>query len=246
MTTKPGHEMKLGELLLRLGLVTDKQFEQAFLIQQQQDQYKPIGEILRELGFISRTALRDVLHRYGKQMQLGKLLVKMGAISETMLLRGLLLQQRSPDKLGNILVRTSEISPTVLADALSIQLTVPAIKPDPDLMDKELLKEVNANFLYRYHVIPVSRNVRERTVTVIMEDPLDMEALVGLEKIFKEKIEPAILTHGEIKLVLDALLDPWGWARPARREVPAANPFKRQPSPGVAADPGPRSTWKII
>jgi hypothetical protein len=245
MTTKPADEMKLGELLLKRGLINERQFEEAFLIQQQQKEYKPIGEILRELGYISRTALRDVLHRYQRHIQLGKLLVKMGAISETMLLKGLLLQQRTPDRLGNILVRTSEISHTVLADALSIQLTIPAIKPDLELMDKELLKEINANFLYQHHVIPVSRNKEEQAVTVIMRDPLDMETVMALEKIFNEKIEPAILAHGEIKHILDALLDPWGWARPAKTDAPLSNPFKTRLSLRTVPEPGPRSTWKI-
>jgi hypothetical protein len=245
MTAKPGDEMKLGELLLRRRLINERQFEEAFLIQQQQKEYKPIGEILRELGYISRTELRDVLHRYQRHIYLGKLLVKMGAISETMLLRGLLLQQRTPDKLGNILLKTSEISQTVLADALSIQLTIPAIKPDLGLIDKELIKEINPNFLYEHHVIPVSRNKEEQAVTVIMKDPLDMETMMALEKIFNEKIEPAVLVHGEIKHILDTLLDPWGWARPVKSDAPAGNPFKTRLSLRTVPEPGPRSTWKI-
>ena len=245
MTAKPADEMKLGELLLKRGLINEGQFEEAFLIQQQRKEYKPIGEILRELGYISRTALRDVLHRYQRHIHLGKLLVKMGAISETMLLRGLLLQQRTPDKLGNILVKTLEISQTVLADALSIQLTIPAVKPDLGLIDKELLKEINANFLYQHQVIPVSRNKEEQAVTVIMRDPLDMETVMALEKIFNEKIEPAVLVHGEIKHILDALLDPWGWARPLKADAPPGNPFKSRLSVKLIPEPGPRSSWKI-
>jgi len=245
LTSMPASEMKLGELLLRLGLVTGAQFEQALLIQEQQKTYRPIGEILRELGFISRTALRDVLHRYRKHMLLGKLLVRMGAISETMLLRGLLVQQRTPDKLGNILLRTSDISETVLADALSIQLTIPAVEPDIALIDRELLKEINANFLYKHHVMPVSRNVKEQVVTVVMRDPLDMEALVGLEKMFKERIEPAILTHGEVDRILDVLLDPWASTKPEKTTTPQYNPFRSRPPLRAESGPGPRSTWKI-
>jgi len=245
LTSKPASEMKLGEVLLRLGLVTGAQFEQALLIQEQQKTYKPIGEILRELGFISRTVLRDVLHRYRKHMLLGKLLVRMGAISETMLLRGLLLQQRTPDKLGNILLRTSDISETVLADALSIQLTIPAMEPDIALIDRELLKEIDANFLYRHHVMPVSRNMKEQTVTVVMKDPRDMEALMGLEKMFKERIEPAILTHGEIDRILDALLDPWVSTKSTKTTGPRYNPFRSRPPLRMEPEPGPGSIWKI-
>ena len=236
--------MKLGELLLKLGLIKGRAVRAGHSYSAAATKVQTYRRDPRELGFISRTVLRDVLHRYRKHIHIGKLLVKMGAISETMLLRGLLLQQRSPDRLGKILVRTSEISQPVLADALSIQLTIPAIKPELWRMDRELLKEINANFLYTHRVVPVSRNVKEQVLTVIMEDPHDMETVSALEKIFKEKIEPAILVQGEINHILDSLLDPWAWANPLNNEPEKSNPFKNELLRSNS-EPGHRSTWKI-
>ena len=103
----------------------------------------------------------------------------------------------------------SLITQPSLVSALGMQLTIPTMNPDTDLIDRNLLKDVNANFLYKRKVIPVSRNDEEGVVTVIMNDPLDTETIVDLEKIFRLKIEPAILTRGEINLILDSLLDVW-------------------------------------
>lgn len=58
-------------------------------------------------------------------------------------------------------------------------------------------------------MIPASRNEKEGVVTVIMNDPLDHESIIDLEKIFRVGIEPAILTRGEIDIILDSLLDTW-------------------------------------
>ena len=68
---------------------------------------------------------------------------------------------------------------------------------------------MNANFLYQRKAVPVHYKKDEDVLTVIMEDPLDVETVADLEKIFKTRIEPAMLTHGEIKHLLDALFDPW-------------------------------------
>ena len=198
MSSDAPHDIRLGEILLKLGLVTQEQIDQALLLQKAQDSYRPIGEILRDSGLFSRTALRNVLLRHRKRMLLGKLLLRMGAISEDSLNAGLSFQERRPEKLGKILLRESIITQPVLADALSIQLTIPAIKPELRIFDRTLLKDLNGNFLYKKQVVPVARNTREDALTVIMDDPLDLDTVMTLEKMFNGKIEPAVLVYGEI------------------------------------------------
>ena len=154
-----------------------------------------------------------MLDRYGKRIHLGSLLVKMGIINELKLESGLAAGRLSGERLGQILVKKAFITQPALRVALGIQLTIPTIAPDPSLVDKELIHAVNANFLYKNNAIPIRYNKAERVLTVVMEDPLDFETAADLEKIFKMKIEPAMLTYGDIKHVLDAVLDPWS-ARP--------------------------------
>ena len=206
MTPNPVDEMKIGELLVRDRLLSEEQVEEALMVQRNQQEYKPIGEICVDLGFISKTALRTVLDKYRKRIRLGSLLIKTGVISEMKLMSALLTQQGGGGRLGEILLKKSFITQPNLAAALGMQLTIPTIEVDADNIDRDLLKEVSATFLYRKMVIPVSRNEKEGIVTVVMDNPLDVETIVDLEKIFKLRIEPAILAHGEIPALLDELL----------------------------------------
>jgi len=222
MLQKPSDDLKLGELLVRNGLLNEEQLHHALLVQQIRAVYKPLGEVCKDLGYISRTDLRGVLDRYSKRIPLGRLLLKMGMINQVKLDRGLAARQLSTERLGQILVKKAYITQPALRIALGIQLTIPTIAPDPALIDKKLLHEVNANFLYKNNAIPVRYNKEENVLTVVMEDPLDVATVADLEKIFKVRIEPAMLTHGEIRHVLDVALDPW-----------AAGPFD---SPSVVGD----------
>ena len=209
MTPSPVDEMKIGELLVRDGILSKEQVQQALTVQRDQQAYKPLGEVCVDLGFISRNALRIVLDKYRKRIRLGSLLVKTETISELQLMSGLLMQQGAGGKLGEILLKKAFVTDESLMNALGTQLSVPTIKPDAGLIDKSLLKEVSASFLRKKKVIPVSRDEKEGVVTVIMDDPLDVETIADLEKMFKLRIEPAILTRGEVSTFLDSLLDVW-------------------------------------
>lgn len=209
MLQKPSDDLKLGELLVRNGLLTEEQLHHALLVQQIRAVYKPLGEVCKDLGYITRTDLRGMLDRYRKRIPLGSLLLKMGIINELKLETGLAAGQLSGERLGQILVKKAFITQAALRVALGIQLTIPTVAPDPALIDKNLLESVNANFLYKNNAIPVRYNKDEKVLTVVMEDPLDVQTVADLEKIFKTRIEPAMLTYGEIKHVLDAALDPW-------------------------------------
>jgi len=209
MAQKQADEKRIGELFIRDRIISEEELQQAVMVQQNQPMYKPLGEVCMDLGFISRTKLRTMLDKYRKRIRLGDLLLNMGRISEMTLMNALLMQQESRGKLGQILLMKSFITQLSLTNALGVQLTIPTMTPDTDLIDKNLLKEISANFLYKRKVIPVSRNEKEGVVTVIMNDPLDHETIIDLEKIFRVEIEPAMLTRGEIDIILDSLLDTW-------------------------------------
>ncbi len=138
---KPLREMRLGELLVKLGYLSEEQLGQVLVIQKQQKTYKPVGEICKELGFVSPKQLRDILFKYRKEILLGELLVKLGAISDSQLYEALREQKQTGMKLGNILVGKGHINPTTLVDALCIILGITKLHPKKDLIDKDLLKQ---------------------------------------------------------------------------------------------------------
>lgn len=106
-------------------------------------------------------------------------------------------KRRKRIKIGKVLIEKGFITETHLVNTLSIQLGIPKIIPDINLIDKKLLRNLSAAFLLKSEAIPAFKE--GDTVTVIMADPLDVHAIHSLAKFFKCKIEPAVATSDEIK-----------------------------------------------
>ena len=208
MQNQSPNKEKIGQLLVNEGIIDQRQLEQALTEQAQQATCIPLGEILRELGFVSRRTLHDVLLRYRKQIPLGELLAKMGAITDDQLAQALKVQKFTGRKVGQILVESGFVTRTRLVDALCVQLGISGadgVGP----ADKELLDKVTTAFLRRKRVIPLRYNEDHRAVTVLMEDPADSETVADLQKIFKTDVEPVMLRTGSIDHLIDGVFDIW-------------------------------------
>jgi len=209
MHLKPTLEIRIVELLVKRGFLNEGQLEKAMTVQRELKRYKPLGEICKELGFISGRELRDILSRYQKQIFLGELLCKMGVISEDQLNEAIEEQKRTGEKLGKILVRMGTLTSLALVDALSIQLGITKIHPKKDMIDKDLITKANESYFRKKRVLPLRLDADKRILTVVMEDPTDTETIGDLQKMFRATIEPAICPTGEIELVLGELFDVW-------------------------------------
>lgn len=201
--------MRVGELLVKLGLLDEEQLEQALSVQREQTEYKPLGEICKELGFISGRELRDILFRYRKQILLGELLYKMGVISKDQHNEALQEQKKSGEKLGQILVKKGIVTSSVLTDSLCIQLGITKIHPRKDLIDRDLLNKANESYFRKRRVVPLRFDKDKRILTVVMEDPTDSETIGDLQKMFNAAVEPAICPFGETELLLKEIFDVW-------------------------------------
>jgi type IV pilus assembly protein PilB len=213
MQDQPLESKRIGELLLKEGVIDEKQLEQALNVQTQQSVYKPLGEILKELGFVSRDKLQDVILKYRKQIPLGELLVKMGVISEFQLMQALFAREHGTKKLGQILAEKGLVTRSRLAEALCVQLGISGIDETSVLPDKNLFDNLNATFLRRRRVLPLKYDKDRQVLTVLVEDPTDKETIADLEKLFKAKVEPVMLRSGNIDHLLDEILDMWHMSR---------------------------------
>jgi type IV pilus assembly protein PilB len=209
MQPKPTLEMRVGELLVKLGFLDESQLEEALAVQREQKVYKPLGEICKELGFISGRVLRDILFRYRKQILLGELLRKMGAITEDQLNEALQEQKKSGEKLGKILIRKGFLTSSDLTDSLCIQLGITKIHPKKDMIDRDLLHKANESYFRKKRVVPLRLDKDRRILMVVMEDPTDSETIGDLQKMFNAAIEPAICPSGETELLLKEIFDVW-------------------------------------
>jgi type IV pilus assembly protein PilB len=194
-------------------IIDEKQLEQALIVQEQQTTYKPLGEVLQELGFVSRRKFQDILLKYHKQIPLGELLVKMGVISDHQLKQALSAKKDRSKRLGQVLVEKGFLTPSRLIDALCLQLGVSGMDEKSVLSDKDLFDNVSVAFLRRRRAMPLKYDKENRVLTVLLEDPTDKETIADLEKLFKADVEPVALRTGNIDHLLDEILDIWTVSR---------------------------------
>ena len=213
MESKRTFEMRIGEILVKFGFLDEKKLEQALSVQKEQKAYKPLGEICRELGFISGPELRDILSRYRKQILFGELLHKMGVISEEQLNEALQEQKKRGGKLGDILVRKGIITSSALIDFLCIQLGISKVYPKRDFIDRSLVNKANYAYFLKKKVVPFALDKVKQVLTVVMEDPTDTETIGDLQKMFGAAIEPSICPSGQTELALKEIFDAWSGSR---------------------------------
>jgi type IV pilus assembly protein PilB len=200
---KPAQKLRIGELLVKEGLITEEELMQALTAQKSQSAWKPIGEVLVQLRLVSRVDLKQILKKHQKNLNLGDILINLGLINREQLLELVKHQKEHGGKVEEILVQKGFVTESELIDTLSIQMGVPKIIPDFNLIDTSLLKGVNVAYLAKHRVLPAFKN--EDVLTVIMADPLAQATIDDLEKFFACKIEPAIAPSKDIQNTLDSI-----------------------------------------
>ncbi len=116
-----------GELLLRLGLCTEAQLEEALALQKLTDQR--VGEVLITLGYVTREELQAaLLEEMGLAgdgptpvPRLGEMLVKLHHATREQVDRALEVQRRSGQRLGEVLVELGYCSYKQVYEALALQ-----------------------------------------------------------------------------------------------------------------------------
>ena len=100
-----GEKLKLGELLVKEGVLSEQHKKEALAIQKSLSVYKTLGEICLEETFISRRDLNRVLAKYHKRIPLGMLLINLGMINHQQLKDVLAEQEKNGGKIGEIFIK---------------------------------------------------------------------------------------------------------------------------------------------
>jgi len=103
----PARRRLLGDLLIREGMITRAQLDEALRAQARSDEPRPVGEILVDRGVITQSQLNFVLDKYHKKYRLGDLLVETNTITEEQLGLALAHQKQTDLRLGDILLAGS-------------------------------------------------------------------------------------------------------------------------------------------
>ena len=202
----PDKEPRLGDLLIKEGLVTEADIKKVLAHQKSQGKYVPFGDACVVLKLITQSDLNRVLDKYKKRIKIGDLLINLDLITPDELKVALDEQKASKARLGDILVKNEKITEESLIDTLSVQMGIPKIKPDVGLIDKSLLKMVKETFLKQNEVIPAFRE--GNTITAIMSDPLNEDVIRNLNYIYHAQIETAIAPGSEIQKAIQEYYHP--------------------------------------
>ena len=136
---------------------------------------------------------------------IGNLLLEQGVISEDDLQKALAEQSISGKKLGDILIDMGLASEEQVVSLLSEQMGLAYIDLNSYQVESEVIKIIDEKTAHKLQVIPIFKI--ENSLTVVMVDPLDIQAVDELNFITTLEIQPVFGTKTAIR---DSLLKYYG------------------------------------
>lgn len=118
--------VRLGELLIKEGLLKEKDIEDALSVQRQEAAMSthPLGEILVEFGMLAKSDLEHLLNHPSLRQHIGSLAVERGFLNKHQLEE--CLKKQAPDQLlGNVLIKEGFLTPEDLQKLLKEQMDTP-------------------------------------------------------------------------------------------------------------------------
>src|ERR1700704_2072657 len=98
-------ETRVGQVLLREGLITEPQLRDALARQNLDGTYVPLGQLLVKQKLITQRQLNLVLETANKRPKLGEVLVRSGTLTADQLQHALQQQTKLKLPIGQLLVR---------------------------------------------------------------------------------------------------------------------------------------------
>ena len=190
-------ERHFGEILIKEGLITQAQLQEALQFQKELKWYKPVGQILAEKKLITASQLNFFLDRHHKRPRLGEILLKTGAITREQFYIALGHQKKTGRRLGETLRELGFVKEEVLLQALGTQLNVPFIDLDKFNIDRSLARLINKSYAKKNLVIPIAKI--GSTVTIAIEDPTAVAVIEELQSFAGFTMNVVTSSHAAIE-----------------------------------------------
>jgi type IV pilus assembly protein PilB len=186
-------------ILIQEGHVTDTQVAYAKKVLSKLDTPRRFLEILKDLGYINESKIRDALVKNRTGIRLGSLLVALGFITGKQLAVALNMQKESKTKkrLGEILIENNYIKEYDLIQALSMNLGFPYADLKPEMVSRPLLRKAPLPFFQAHGFVPLSEE--NGIVKIAMADPLNATALNAAKKLYGQRLVLMIALAKSIK-----------------------------------------------
>ncbi|MEK3750879.1 glycosyltransferase family 2 protein [Paenibacillus sp. FSL E2-8871] len=185
--------VRIGDALLREGLITNEQLQEA--IDYQTRFGGRLGDIIMKLEGVDREAIQLFTQQLPSKGRLGEMLVNTGQITQEQLDQALLFQQKSGGILGDILLSFRFIEPDQLYRAIATQNNMGRIGVEFSFEQEHKLPETMAR---AYNAIILNRHFNRYLVAV--SSILSQEQVRELERYLDSPIEQVMATRDEMEL----------------------------------------------
>ncbi|MBD3243299.1 MAG: type II/IV secretion system protein [Chitinivibrionales bacterium] len=194
--------MKIGEILLSQGFITEDQLEQS--LEEQKRTGISLGTVLVNMGAISEDDLTSVLGTQialSQRKRLGEILIDQSIITPQQLDQALAEQKRTGWKLGQCLVHLRMVEEEKLTEILAAQMDVPHVVLANFNFNASIVRMIPEDMARKYKVIPLF--LRQGVLTVAMADPTNLRTLDHLKFKTGKEIDAVIATEKSITAAIE-------------------------------------------
>jgi type IV pilus assembly protein PilB len=142
-------------------------------------------------------------------IELGKMLVKAGKITEDQLQKALEMQKNGAGKLGEILVKLGAVpDENVISEFIGKQLNIGALRLTDIELNPDVIKLIPQDIARKFNVIAVSK--LGKTLIVAISDPNNIYVLDAIKFITGCNIQPVISPENTIQSAIETYYDDSG------------------------------------
>lgn len=183
---------EIASLLLQSGVVSEKQLKHAERIRGKLATPAPLINVLKELGDVTDETVRKALVDTQLTLRIGELLRELGYLSEDDLNAAFNIQKEREQelRLGEILIKYNFIDEKVFNRVLSIQLGFPLVDVNLSLVDQTAASRVPIKVIVEHQFLPIKHG--DKINYVAFADPLNKKSVDIARKFLGGQINPAI------------------------------------------------------
>ncbi len=195
---------EIEDLLLSEKLVSEEQLAKARRIAARMERPRPVGELLVELGQLSRSDHDRIVRMRRATLDLAGILHDCGALNEQALATYRRLKAEQPQRGDrSLLLDEGLVTEEQFLRALGIKRGIAYVEPEIALVDDSLLQRTTFKYLLSNRVLPV--RVIDGLVNVVMADPVNPVLIQELERLFQRRLRISCCASAPIEDALNTL-----------------------------------------
>lgn len=175
-------------ILLSRGILREKDVLYARRIQEKLTSPQPLLNILKDLKLVTDDVVRETIQQSDKTIRIGEMLVELGHISKDDLLAAFNIKKEDESdlKIGEILIKYNFIEAGQFNSILSMQLGFPLVYPTLANVDRKAVEKASLIVLRRHKFLPLKKKGDETVAA--LSDPTDLETITLVKKLFGNQV----------------------------------------------------------